>query len=208
MKLFSKLTIKKLILVMTIMLLVGLHKTMPAQANWLLYHKPEFKGRVVDIDTKTPIEGAVVVAIYEKHTLNPPAGSYTNVIKAKEALTDKNGRFGFPSYTTFIHPLSYSGNCTFLIYKPGYGNLGQIGIEYYLSGMAEKNWERNAYWNKNLIFRFLSDGTVEIPKLTSKNEMEKAWMNASIWGAEINEVEVPLLFKMANDENKKFMILK
>lgn len=175
------------------------------EASMLFYHKPEFKGRVVDIDTKTPIEGAVVVAMYEKHTLNPPAGSYTNVIEVKETLTDNNGRFSFPSYTTFIHPLSYSGNCTFLIYKPGYGNLGKIGIEHYLTGKADKVWERTAIWNKSLIFRFMTDGTVEIPKLTTKEDMKDAWINAHIQGGSIDKDDIPVLLKAVTNENHNFM---
>ena len=31
-----------------------------------LYSKPEFRGRVIDAETKQPIEGAVVVVLYEK----------------------------------------------------------------------------------------------------------------------------------------------
>lgn len=175
------------------------------EASWILYHKPEYKGRVIDIASKEPIEGAVVVAIYTKSTLNPPAGSYTNVIHVKETLTDKDGRFHFPSYTTLIHPLAYSSQCDFLIYKPGYGNLGKAPIEDHFSGTAPALFERKAYWNKNLVFRFLVDGTVEIPRLTSKEEMEKAWMNAGVWGAAIDEKEVPLLFKAVTNENFKYM---
>lgn len=37
-------------------------------ASWLIYHKPEFKGMVIDAETKEPIEGAVVVAVYYKVT--------------------------------------------------------------------------------------------------------------------------------------------
>ncbi|MBI3583826.1 MAG: hypothetical protein HY096_07745, partial [Nitrospinae bacterium] len=29
---------------------------------WMVYHKPAFKGKVIDAETKKPIEGAVVVA--------------------------------------------------------------------------------------------------------------------------------------------------
>lgn len=185
-------------------LTAGLLKAMPTQASWLIYHKPEFKGRVVNIDTKAPIEGAVVVAIYTKSTLNPPAGSYTNVINVKETLTDKDGRFHFPSYTTFIHPLSYSSKCNFIIYKPGYGNLGKEPVEDHFSGTAPAMFERIAYWNKNLVFRFLSDGTVEIPKLTNVEDMKDAWGRAHIWGAEIDRSEVPMLFNMVNKEEETF----
>ena len=174
------------------------------EASWLLYHKPEFKGRVVDIDTKQPIEGAVVVAIYYKSTLNPPAGSYSNVIHVKETLTDKDGRFRFPSYTTFIHPLSYSGNCEFLIYKPGYGNLGEEPVEDHFSGRAPSFFERKAYWNKNLVFRFLTDGTVEIPRLTTKEDRKDAWERAGIWGAQIDKAEVPILVNIVDREEKTF----
>jgi hypothetical protein len=31
-------------------------------ASWIVFHKPEFKGKIVDIDTNESIEGAVVVA--------------------------------------------------------------------------------------------------------------------------------------------------
>lgn len=174
------------------------------EASWILYHKPEYKGRVVDIASKEPIEGAVVVAIYTKSTLNPPAGSYTNVIHVKETLTDKDGHFHFPSYTTLIHPLAYSNNCNFIIYKPGYGNLGQIGVGHHLSNVAEKVWERQAYWNKELVFRFLPGGTIEIPRLTSIEEMKKAWRNMGIWGAEIDRSEVPLLSNLEKIEENKF----
>ena len=33
---------------------------------WLIYHKPAFKGKVIDAETKKPIEGAVVVVVYKK----------------------------------------------------------------------------------------------------------------------------------------------
>ena len=76
-------------------------------AGWLIYHKPAFKGKVIDAETKEPIEGAVVVVVYKKHSLiSGPGGGYSSVIKVKEILTDKNGEFYFPSYTTVIQPNS------------------------------------------------------------------------------------------------------
>ena len=40
----------------------------PSFAIWPIYHKPEFKGKVIDAETKEPIEGAVVVVVYNKIT--------------------------------------------------------------------------------------------------------------------------------------------
>ena len=40
----------------------------------------------------------------------------------REALTDKNGEFYIPSYTTIIQPLSWETLVTFIIFKPGYGS--------------------------------------------------------------------------------------
>ena len=203
-KLSSNAVMRNSYLILVISLLTLCSAT--CEASWLLYHKPEFKGRVVDIDTKQPIEGAVVVAIYYKSTLNPPAGSYSNVIHVKETLTDKDGRFRFPAYTTLIHPLSYSGNCEFLIYKPGYGCLGKLPMESRFSGNAASNYEEVPYWNKRLFFRYLTNGTVEIPRLKNKEEMEKAWMNARVWSlTDIEENEFTTLSKIIHSEEHNFI---
>ncbi|MEK6683280.1 MAG: carboxypeptidase-like regulatory domain-containing protein [Nitrospirota bacterium] len=93
-------------------------------AGWLIYHKPAFHGRVIDAETKEPIEGAVVVASYLKTTLGP-AHSGSSVFNVRETLTDKAGEFHIPSYTTIIQPFSWSewsDKVTFIIYKPGYGS--------------------------------------------------------------------------------------
>ncbi|MBW1783628.1 MAG: hypothetical protein JRL30_23170 [Deltaproteobacteria bacterium] len=90
-------------------------------AGWIIFHKPGFKGKVIDAETKAPIEGAVVVVVYYKHVYNI-AGGRSSVVKVKEMLTDKNGMFSFPSYTTLIHPFSTESDTAFIIYKPGYGS--------------------------------------------------------------------------------------
>ena len=90
--------------------------------GWLIYHKPEFKGKVIDSETKQPIEGAVVVAIYYKKSMMGIVESYSVIMNVKETLTDKNGEFYIPSYTTVIQPLSWESKATFIIFKPGYGS--------------------------------------------------------------------------------------
>ena len=88
--------------------------------SWPIYSKPEFRGRVIDAETKQPIEGAVVVVLYKKWGFGGPGGGNTLPFDAKETLTDKNGEFYFPSYTTIIGPLSRTSRADFIIFKPGY----------------------------------------------------------------------------------------
>jgi hypothetical protein len=80
-------------------------------AAWLIYHKPEFRGKVIDAETKKPIEGAVAVVLYSKYT----AGITKRYIsdKSKRDYYDKNGEFYF-SYTT-ITPF-WRQHALFIIY--------------------------------------------------------------------------------------------
>ena len=58
-------TTKSIIFGLLIIVLMGAS----SEASLLVYHKPEFKGRVLDAETKEPIEGAVVVVNYAKQRL-------------------------------------------------------------------------------------------------------------------------------------------
>jgi flagellar basal body-associated protein FliL len=53
-----------------------------------------YKGKVIDTETKEPIEGAVVLVVYysESPTI---AGSSVQPADAQEAVTDSNGEFNF-----------------------------------------------------------------------------------------------------------------
>ncbi len=112
-------TIYKMILPLFMLTLVCLSFSTSAY-SWPIYSKPEFRGRVIDAETKQPIEGAVVVVVYKKWGFGGPGGGNTLPIDAKETLTDKNGEFYFPSYTTIIGPLSRTSRADFIIFRPGY----------------------------------------------------------------------------------------
>ena len=79
-------------------------------------------GKVIDIETKEPIEGAAVLVVF--YTNEPgPAGSITRYADAVETVTDKNGEFRMPAHrvtsTRFLYLLENYGH--FTIFKPGYG---------------------------------------------------------------------------------------
>ena len=160
----------------------------PAHALWWMgYHKPAFKGKVIDAETKEPIEGAVVVVVYHKTSMGI-AESYSVTINVKEALTDKNGEFYIPSYTTLIQPLSWENMANFIIFKPGYGNFPVYqrtpsGIkpkdeEIFFSRETGKEGELEMWIDgekqpelKTIKVTF---GVVELPKLKTREEREKA----------------------------------
>ena len=56
-----------------------------------------WRGKVIDAETKEPIEGAVVLAVWHRN-YRTPAGDNAYFYEAKEVLTNKEGRFEIPSY--------------------------------------------------------------------------------------------------------------
>jgi len=96
-----------------------------------------YRGKVVDADTLQPIEGAVVVAKWDKCWPGIGAGELCDFSKAKEALTDANGEWsitgpeGTWTPTTLRAILGFIVHWTrppfFMIYKPGYFLYGKYG---------------------------------------------------------------------------------
>ncbi|MBI2411992.1 MAG: hypothetical protein HYV24_02115 [Deltaproteobacteria bacterium] len=174
-------------LVSFITILISVFASSPSFADWLVFHKPAFHGKVIDAETKEPIEGAVAVAIYNKKTIGI-AESYTVIIDVKETLTDRNGEFHFPSYTTLTQPLSWEYVTDFIIYKPGYGNFPNgrvypikgmdIGFEDFFSGgigvtkevLFREPWKAGAEATKMKAVL----GIVELPKVLTREERLRA----------------------------------
>ena len=186
-----------------------------SDADWLFYHKPEFKGKIIDAETKAPIEGVVVVVAYEKHTLVAgPGGGYSTVIKAKETLTDEKGEFYFPSYTTMIQPLSKTSYATFTIYKPGY-----IGFPSFYKAPVNplSNFPENVqepFFSEGPVGRQgairegdpekiykVTFGVVELPKVTTDARKQRADAIPEVpYG--VGSKELPLLYRAINEERK------
>jgi hypothetical protein len=168
-----------------------------SHAGWLFYHKPEFKGKVVDAETNKPIEGVVVVVSYTKTTTWLGAGANSSVIDVRETKTDNEGNFVIPSYTALIQPFSWESSADFLIYMPGYANTSYLGLEDAFSTKNRKSYE--VPWLRNMTLKFIvSPGVVALPKLRTREERQKA-----IPG-HITEVKdkTPLLDRMIDEEDK------
>jgi len=156
-----------------------------APTTGCLYHKPAFAGKVIDAETKEPIEGAVAVVAYHKAAMGLGAGQISSIINVRETLTNSDGLFQIPSYTTLIFPFTWQTDATFIIYKRGYGafpgqqkyppplSLSDNEI-YFSEGIgAEREFEAfTSAWKREIVKVKL--GIVELPKLMTKEERIKA----------------------------------
>ena len=180
--------------------------------SWPIYSKPEFRGRVIDAETKQPIEGAVVVAVYKKWEFGGPGGGNTLPFDAKETLTDKNGEFYFSSYTTIIGPLSRTSRADFIIFKPGYRAISST------EGIEGRKVSDEKYFaiDKDMVgkegeIRYIDDwetlrtfegplGIVELKRAKTSNDFLRGSPGAP--SADYRSNRLPLLFKAINEDRK------
>jgi hypothetical protein len=173
---------------------------------WLIYSKPEFHGRVIDTESKKPIEGTAVVVLYEKWEFGGPGGGNTLPMDAKETLTNKDGEFYFPAYRTLIGPLSRVSDVSFIIFKPGYVSVTRIdGIEIseekYFTIEKDKvgaDGEINYVdrWDRTLTFK----GSLGIVELKMAKTREEKLRTIPSPPTDYTSKELPLFIKMINEE--------
>jgi hypothetical protein len=192
-----------LVFIIVFILLISLAHT--SQAAWLIYSKSEFRGRVIDAETKQPIEGAVVVILYYKRStfdLNP-GGTSSYVTKAKETLTDKNGEFYFPSYSELMW-LNEDVGARFIFFKPGY--MAGYGPTYIHPYLVEKYFsaveigreveiEAGSFDDSSYVKWRGPLGIMELKK-TKPNESMSAAMPD-----DYSEKDLPLLYKAIEEDD-------
>jgi hypothetical protein len=163
------------------------------------YHEPEFKGTILDIDTKQPLKGAVVVVEYWKASLGL-VESPSSIINVKETLTNMEGNFSISSYTTFIQPFSWQIPNRIIIFKPGYASL-KLGTEYFVGDELQEVREGSWPWTKELKYKLRGRGIVELPRLRSREEIVKRMLSFPTgYGAK----ELPLLYNAYEEEQREY----
>ncbi len=85
-------------------------------------HLSAFKGKVIDTDTKKPIEGAVVLVVYHRSSMSI-AGSNSYVAHGRETLTDSNGELEIQTKCERLDSVKGWPSANLEIFKPGYGTL-------------------------------------------------------------------------------------
>jgi hypothetical protein len=103
-----------------------------ASSASLYYSDGPWKGKVLDADTREPIEGAVVLAVWNK-VYATPAGDNSHFFDALETLTDQKGEFLIKEFKAInILPIIRRlDGPWFTIFKPGYTPFGHSSAGYH-----------------------------------------------------------------------------
>ncbi len=96
-----------------------------------------YQGRIIDADTRQPIEGVVVLGVwYKEYPFGATGGS--EFYDAEETLTDKNGDFEIKGQGLLV--LSFIDEMNVLIFKAGYEYIG-FGPWVSLKGQGFKEYK-------------------------------------------------------------------
>ena len=163
-----------------------------------------YKGKVIDADTKQPIEGAVVVASW-KGERGAVAGGTSRLEDVKEILTDKNGewmikgprgtRSDFLVYIstifTFLTGTYYTEPPLFIVFKPGYCAWPHgFMTDVCTSKMIPRGHDK------------VADGeTVELPRLTKRVDRLRSLPGTVGFGRKFDKKQL-IFLKLIDDERK------
>ena len=149
------------------------------------YAKGPWRGKVIDAETKQPIEGAAVVAVWEKEWAGLGAGAITKFLNAAETITDKNGNFEIsPKYFLSIPYFRKIKGPYLTIYKPGYGS-------FPLHQVSPQITPENLFENKRTV--------VELPTAKSWFDREKYLSDARTI-TEVPDKYIPKFNKLKEKE--------
>lgn len=108
-----------------LVIIILLTATSVFSADFLYHSDGPYKGKVIDLETGQPIEGAVVAGVWVLEF------NFTPFCDAKETVTDKNGEFILPKASCFsLWPLARMNNLDIIVFKPSYLAYPPLGATY------------------------------------------------------------------------------
>jgi hypothetical protein len=169
----------------------------------LYYSDGPWMGRIIDAETKEPIEGAVIVAVWEK--IYPGiTGNYSYFFDAREVLTDREGKFLIKKFKAInvLPVIRWLDGPWFTVFKPGYTPFGasSAGYDYF---------RHERFQNSPLLVDRLSLAelfkkgvTIELLRLKTKEERLKTILGAEPLGGVPND-KMPILMGFISHEEKE-----
>jgi hypothetical protein len=153
-------------------------------------------GKVIDSETKEPIEGAVVLVVFYTEEYGP-AGAITRYADAVETITDKNGEFKVSDYRVSVfRPLQgWDLHPQFRIFKPGYGCFPEHKYATWQLNVKEEDTSVPTWSLPPQIYV-----TVELPRLkTRKESIESTHCSPD---SDVPYLKAKKFIDLINEENK------
>jgi len=167
-----ELTMKKLLyFVVTAFIFFGFPSIVHS-GGWIISREGPFKGKIIDAETKEPIEGAIIVAQYHVMALYV-VGWRSDLKDIREALTDSKGEFYLPTVTMLMSPTSFGDDTSFLIWKPGYKYRESWG-GYFFTKEPGTIENRPTHTDKGLELKPTRLGIVELTPVKTMEERLKS----------------------------------
>lgn len=157
-----------------------------------------YQGKVIDADTKEPIEGAVVVAVWDEERATP-AGPTSRLKDVKETLTDKNGMWlikgpkggevgNIKAGFSFLTGTYFTTPPVFIVFKPGYCSW-------------PKGFEIDPCKGKIKSESVADEEIFELPMLPKLTNRKDRLRNIPNPEAGINDKRIPMFSKLAIIDN-------
>ena len=172
-------------------------QTAYASSASFYYSDGPWSGRVIDAETKQPIEGAVVVVLWHK-VYSTPTGDSSYFFDAVEALTDKDGKFFIPQFKALnlIPIIRRIEGPDFIIFKPEYTAFPGRAYDYFYKYFPNSPLRLD---RGHLAELFKKEVIVELLRLKTKGERLH---NIPGGPTDVGAKKLPLLFKLINEERK------
>ncbi|MFQ5804254.1 MAG: carboxypeptidase-like regulatory domain-containing protein [Candidatus Methylomirabilales bacterium] len=148
------------------------------------YHGP-YRGRVIDAETKQPLVGAVVVAVWSR-TVSQIVQSSTFLYEVCEVLTDVKGAFVLHAKQIERHAPPRTWRPTFKIFLRGYGSFPghQVAPRGFIGGIFEG-----------------AGTTVELPRLKTREERRAHLRGIDPWALTDDPFkDIPHFMRLVNSE--------
>ena len=181
------------------------------EEGFLYFKDGPYSGKVIDADSKEPIAGAVVLAVWNLEFHGGPAGALEKLCDVKVTTTDTKGEFTVSKGSCFhLWPFTDIDKARFTIFKPGYDSYPP-SLPVVTGSFTPEDWEAK--------YRYQREYWVPIEKRKANlvrlkkthNVKERRWVAGSISLAQIPEEMIrsnlTIVVDMINEE-RKFLGLK
>jgi len=162
--------------------------------DFLFHSAGPYKGKVVDLETGEPIEGAVVAGVWGLEF-----GFTKGFCDAKEVLTDKRGEFTLPKAWCF-DPSPFAGiGEHIIVFKPGYLGYPPLG-----SSPEERETRWPGFQGQELFKDTKQYNIIKLGRPKTRWERENTLADAGSSFATFDESfkKLPILLKMVNEERR------